>query len=189
MENLLNYLNAVYPMSEGLQDHLRKVVGFRTVKKREFLLKPGQRSRHMYFIASGLFRGYYYKDGDEVCSWFHRTGDVITSVVSFYLRQPAYEYIQALSDCMVFMIGDEDLDYIFRTYLEYNYIARVETERYYVKSEERLVALRRTKAEDRFEYLLEHHPWLLDTVPDKYVASYLDMSRRTMSRLRSKYKK
>lgn len=182
MQEIFDRLEAIYPMSEGLKAYLVQVVQPVEVAKRKFLLEPGKVARHLYFIAAGQVRCYYIKDGDEVSTWFMGVGDVITSVLSFYRQRASFEYIQALEDCELYSISHDDLQYIYRNFLEFNFIARVLTEEYYMQSEERLFSIRRRTAKERYRYLVECWPKLLMKIPQKYIASYIDMGVRTMRR-------
>ena len=68
----------------------------------------------------------------------------------------------------------------------FNIVGRLVTEKYYVLSEERLLGIRNRKAKDRYEFLLKLHPDFLLRVPSQYIASYLDIDKATLSRLKSK---
>ena len=81
------------------------------------------------------------------------------------------------------------LQTLYKLYPELNYIARVITENYLVKSQERLFLLRRQTAEERYLYFTERYPTLLQKVPLKYIASYLGLTLETLSRIRNKIRK
>jgi CRP-like cAMP-binding protein len=182
MEKILAHLASIYPLSDALRDYLVQVVEFRTLKRKDLLLRPGEQARHIYFIKKGILRCYYIKDGDEVSTWFMAEGNVITSVLSFFPQRPGFEYIQALEDCELYGISWDDLQYIYRNFLEFNFISRVLTERYYMQSEERLYSIRRRTARERYNYLVERWPELVLRVKQRYIASYMDLGPGTMSR-------
>jgi CRP-like cAMP-binding protein len=150
------------------------------------LLKEGQVANYIYFIERGLVRSYYLKDGNEVCSWFMKEGDVIISVNSFFNRIPSYEYLQAIEDTTVYFIHYDQLQNIYKKFIEFNIVGRILTEKYYQLSEERLFLMRRQKASERYNHLLEHHPEILQRVPRTYIASYLGITLETLSRINKK---
>ncbi|RYZ91073.1 MAG: Crp/Fnr family transcriptional regulator [Proteobacteria bacterium] len=186
MELLLNYLNAIHPLSDGLVDHLRSILKTRDLQKKEFLLKAGHISRHICFIEQGLLRCFYLKEDHEVCSWFMKEGDVIISVESFYQQKASYESIQALEDCVLHYIDYNELQDIYRRFPEFNFVGRVLTERYYGLSEQRLYGIRMQRSQERYDYLMEHHPELVLRVPAKYLASYLGITEVTMSKVKAR---
>ena len=186
MMEVLHYLESIYPMSDGLKEHLAVTLKEKQLAKKEYLLRAGQVSRRICFIAHGLLRCFYIKEDQEVSSWFMKEGDVIVSVESFFGQSESYEAIQALEDSLLYYITYDELEDIYRHFPEFNFIGRVLLEKYYTLSEQRLYSLRMQRSRERYEYLLEHHPELVLRVPLKYLASYLGIQEETLSRIRSK---
>lgn len=172
-------------MSKPLIEHLEGILKHIEVPKKGYLLKEGKVCENVWFIEKGLARCYYTKDGEEISSWFMKEGDVIFSVKSFYNQEPSYENIQVLEDSSLYFISYKELQQIYNTFLEFNFIRGVLTERYYMLSDERTFTIRMQKAHERYAHLVEHHPDLTQRVPAKYVASYLGISEETLSRIRS----
>jgi CRP-like cAMP-binding protein len=150
------------------------------------LLRDGQTCNYIWVVITGLLRMYYIKDGDEVCSRFMEQTHMAMSIKSFYSRQPGYEYIETLEPCVLARIHKDELEKIYREYDEFNYIARVITEQYFIRSEERLFLLRKKSAEERYLYFLETYPQMVQRVPLTYIASYLGLTLETLSRIRKK---
>lgn len=186
MKTLLHSLHSMHPMSEGLTDYLSKTLKEKSVDKRAFLFTAGKVADQIYFIRNGLLRGFYKKDDTEVSTWFMKEGEVCISVESFFQQQPSNDFIQALEPASVWYITYNELQHIYKTYQEFNFISRVFMERYYRLSEERLYMLRMHSGRQRYDYLLEHYPDLVRRVPQKYLASYLDLTEVALSQIRSK---
>lgn len=134
-------------------------------------------------------RSYHVKSGTEINSWFMKEMDVVISVKSFYEQQPSVESIQALEDSTVAYIDYNELQFIYHNFLEFNFIGRVLTEKYYTQSEERLFSMRKQKGIERYKYLMDHHSELVLRVSSKHLASYLGVSIETLSRLKSQSRK
>ena len=186
METLLKYLHSIYPLSEESLAYVGTILKIKQVPKKTYLLKAGQVCRNIYFIEQGLVRCFYLKGDQEVCFWFMKEGDVIASVESFFQQKPSYECIQALEDCTLYYLEYKELEYIYRHYLEFNFIGRVLAQKYYMLSEQCLYSLRMQRSQERYDYLMEHFPYLILRVPAKYLASYLGITEVTMSRLKSR---
>ena len=172
-----------------LSDHLSQVLKSRTVLKKEFLLRAGHVSQDIYFIEQGLFRCFYKKNDVEVSSWFMKEGDVIISVESFFDQIESKESIQALEESVVYFITFRELDFIYKTFTEFNYNGRVLVQAYYKQSEQRLYSLRMHRAYDRYAFLLQNYPELIQRVPAKYIASYLGIEETTLSKIKKTKKK
>jgi CRP-like cAMP-binding protein len=115
-----------------------------------------------------------------------KEGDVIVSVESFFNQSPSYESIQAIEDTEVYCISHQQLEFIYKKFPEFNFVARVLLQKYYTLSEQRLFSLRMQKSQERYDYLLEHHPELVLRVPAKYLGSYLGITEWHFSHIRGK---
>lgn len=186
MEALINYLNSIHPLTEEGINTFSGLLKVKELEKKDFLLKAGHICQNIYFIAQGLLRCYYIKGDHEVCSWFMKEGDIIISVESFFLQKSSYEYIQALEDCVLYYMHYKDLQTVYKQHPEFNFVGRVLTEKYYILSEQRLYSLRMQRSQERYDYLLEHHPELILRVPAKHLSSYLGITEVTMSKIRAR---
>ncbi|HZE86158.1 MAG TPA: Crp/Fnr family transcriptional regulator [Puia sp.] len=186
MNKLVQYLHSIHPLSSGLREHLYSVVKTTDVRRRERLLKIGEVCTHIHFIEKGLFRCYYESDSGEVCAWFMKEGDVIVSVGSFFSQAPSYQAILAMEESIVHSITYEELQRIYKRFPEFNLIGRLITEKYYDLCEDRLYSLRMKKAAERYHYFLEGQPEMARRIPATYIASYLGITRETLSRIKKK---
>jgi CRP/FNR family transcriptional regulator, anaerobic regulatory protein len=187
MEQLIQFLNSIYPLSEALAAYLLKNLKTKELAKKDFLLKKGHVCKDICFIEKGMLRCYYMIDDKEVSSWFMKEGDVIVSVESFFRQTISYESIQALEDCTVHYITFNELQFIYRNFIEFNFISRVLLEHYYTLSEQRLYAIRMQRSHERYAYLMQHNAELIQRVPSKYLASYLGITDVTLSNIKSQY--
>lgn len=183
---LVNYLNTVYPLSEALKERLSSIIQTKEIPKKTFLLKEGEISNYIYFIEKGFIRSYYVKEGKEITAWFMGDNDFIISVDSFYKRCKSYEYIETIEDSLVHFIHYDELEKLYKDFLEFNVIGRILTTHYYILSEERVYSMRKQTAEERYDFLTEKHSEILLRAPLTQIASYLGISLETLSRVRSK---
>ncbi len=186
MPDLLAALESIGPLSPALRAALTQAVRREERPARHLLLQPGQVARRVYFIESGLVRGYVLHAGREVSSWFMREGDFVISIVSFLTQAPSTEYLELLETSVVHAISHEQLHALYRAFPEFNLFGRVLTERYYVLSEQRAHQLRVLPAAARYEQLLAEFPAVFQRVAGKHIASYLGVAAETLSRLRGR---
>jgi len=171
-------------MSFGLREHIANTLKSKAFTRKDYLLKAGHVCRNIYFIERGLCRCFYMKNDIEVCSWFMQEGDVIVSVESFFDQVDSYESIQALEDTTVHYISFQDLEFIYKNFIEFNFIGRVLLQKYYKMSEQRLHSMRMQSAAERYQYLLRHYPEIVLRVPASDIASYLGITKETLSRIK-----
>jgi CRP/FNR family transcriptional regulator, anaerobic regulatory protein len=185
MDTLLHYLHSIYPLSPELREHLSGILKVKQLSRKDYLLRAGHISHLTCFVGQGLLRCFYHLEDQEVSAWFMKEGDVIVSVESFFHQTPSKESIQAMEDCVLYYITYEELQFLYRHFMEFNFIGRVLTERYYILSEQRLYYLRMQRGKERFDYLRAYHSELLGRVPDKHLASYLGISDVYLSQLKN----
>jgi len=183
-KQMLEFLNAIYPMSAGLQEDIMDQIQFISLRKRQVLLKKGEVCRNIYFVAKGLLRLYYYTEdgGPQVSAWFMRETDVCVSVHSFYSQVKSYEYIRAEEPCELIYISYDQLEALYRKYLEFNFIGRVLTIKYMIDLHWQLRDIRYLKTDKRYNSLLNRDRALIQRIPAKYIASFLSMLPTSLSR-------
>jgi CRP-like cAMP-binding protein len=185
MEELLLFLNSIHPLNPNTQDYLIEKLKWIEVPKKNFILKEGHICFNIYFINTGLLRCFYTKEDKEISSWFMKEGDVIISVESFFNQLESKENIQALEDCLLFYVSYDELQYAYKNFPDFNTIGRILTQKYYQLSEQRLYSLRMQRAVERYLFLVDHFPQIIQRVPLKYIASYLGITEETLSRIRA----
>jgi len=189
MTGLFSYLHSISPLSETLRQHLQQIVKRKELARKEHLLQAGQVCKSIWFIERGLLRCYTARESGEVCSWFMKEGDVCMSVESFFLQQSSLENIQAMENTELYSIEFEELQQIYREFPAFNITGRVLLEKYYLLSEQRLTAMRSRRAPERYRWLGEHSPELLQRVPAKYLASYLGITEVMLSNIKGRRSK
>ncbi len=113
-----------------------------------------------------------------------KEGDVIISVESFFNQIPSHENIQALEDSILYYIEYNELQFLYHEHPEFNFVGRKLVEKYYQLSEKRLLSLRMQKAAQRYSFVMDNFPQIIQRVPSKYIASYLGITEETLSRIR-----
>jgi len=108
----------------------------------------------------------------------------ITAYSSFIRDQETFENIQALSKVETFLIRKKDVKKLIESSSAWLAFSNHFAEQSYVLMENRLLALQMKSAEQRYKSLLNNAPKYLEKVPLKYIASYLGISPRHLSRLR-----
>ena len=186
MDVVVQFLRSIHPLSPELEEHLAQTLKHRELSKKQYLLRASHVCRNICFIKQGILRCFYIKDQHEICSWFMKEGDVIVSVESFFQQKASYESIQAIEPCEVYCIEHSQLEYIYRHFPEFNFVARVLLQKYYMLSEQRLYSLRMQRSQERYDYLMNNHPDLILRVPAKYLASYLGITEVTLSKIKGR---
>jgi CRP-like cAMP-binding protein len=183
--HLFATLNGINILSIDLQKRISEMLIEECFKKRALLLKEGMVAQRIYFIKKGFVRAYYTRNDQQFTSWFMGQGDIIISVYSFFSRKPSFENIEVLDDCVVQSINWDQLQQLYREFVSFNISGRIITEQYYMKSEERAIALQTLTARQRYEKLLNDYPQIIQHATLGQIATYLGIKQETLSRIRA----
>jgi len=189
IDDVLEQLRSIHSFEPELDDYFRKIIEFKNLKKKAFLLTPDAICRHLYFIKKGLLRTYYLKeDGVDVTSGLYKEGDFVVSVHSFYSQTPSAEYIQALEATEVYFISYSQLEDIYGRYPEFRFVRLQLTIRYLIDYSSQMQLIRAVSGPEKIKALREKYPDLLNRVPQKYLSSYVDLTPETFSELKKRLK-
>jgi CRP/FNR family transcriptional regulator, anaerobic regulatory protein len=190
METLLYIVSQTIAVSPALREAILDSLKYETFKRKSLLLSPEMVSNKIYFVEQGLARGFYLKESPkdlkDITTWVMKENEFIISIVSFYSRQPSYEYIEALEDITAWSISYERIEQLYQTFPEFNAVGRILTEKYYVQSERRSYYLRTQTAEEGLRSLLADFPTIFSRVKHQHVASLLGITPETLSRVMTK---
>jgi CRP-like cAMP-binding protein len=185
--DLLLVMGAIVPLPEPFQQRITQQLITEEFPKGHKLLSPVETCRRIYFIKKGLARSYHIdNEGRELTTWLMGTGDLMISIYSFFTQRPAQEYIEVLQDSILQSVTWNQLQSYYADFSQGNLIGRIVTEKYYIESEERALFLRTQSPEERYQALINKHPDIFQLTTITNIASYLCMTRETLSRLRSK---
>jgi len=182
---LFQLLNSIHILSPELQTAISDLLIEEHFKKKTLILKQGQVSQRIYFISEGFVRAYYDKSDETFTNWFMGQGDIIISVYSFFSRRPSFESIEVLEDCTLQSISWDQLQYLYKTFPEFNINGRIITEQYYIRSEERAIDLQTLTAKQRYEKMISSYPDILQKASLGQIATYLGIKQETLSRIRA----
>jgi CRP-like cAMP-binding protein len=185
MSNLVETLSKFDFLSEKNLSQFLDLTQEKKLKKGSFLVKAGDTSQCLAFLERGTMRSYYTKNEKDITISFSLEGDFITSMSSFIQQRPSYEYIEALEICTLKSINYQELMGLLKREKELSEVYRQILESYYVQLEEQLIFSKFKSAKERYLDLMEKQPQIIQKAAIGQIASYLDMSIETLSRIRS----
>ncbi|GAB3913517.1 Crp/Fnr family transcriptional regulator [Larkinella knui] len=180
----LDTLLEICPINEETKSLLYPYLNSQKLPKGTHLLSIGEISDKVFYIGKGLIRSYYFLDEKEVTGWIAAEGEFVSSIYSFLREKPSFENIELLEDSQLLFISYSDLQQLYYTHPIANRIGRILSEKYLLISDERIRSLRMLKAEERYYRFCLQYPSICTRAPLKHIASYLGLSRFTLSRLR-----
>jgi CRP-like cAMP-binding protein len=170
--------------TEGAFELAKPYLQEQTINKGEHILRQGSKCHDIHFVISGMFKVYYLRDGVSVTSCFCKEGRFTTSYRSLISSQPSELNIQATEPAETVRIAYEDLKKLYSQDLFWQQIGRLITEQEYLVTECYTRLINDTSAKQRYLNVLENEPDLLQRVSLADLASYLQVTPETISRIR-----
>ncbi|CAL2091658.1 Crp/Fnr family transcriptional regulator [Tenacibaculum sp. 190524A05c] len=158
---------------------------YRKISKGDFFAQSGKVSREVGFINHGILRSFYLSSAEEDVTYcFRFTGSFCSAYSSFITGKPSIESLQAITDVEVMVWTKEQLVQLEKESPNWTMLLKILTEYEYFELERRVFMLQREPAEKKYLDLMEHQPELIKEIPLNYLASYLGITQRHLSRIR-----
>lgn len=168
-----------------VQNEIVPHLSHEVLKRNHILLKEKQHHDFAYYVLEGAVRSYYLKDGIEVNTWFAFENEMVGSLRN-YRNLPSRETFELVEDSKLIVINMHSLKSSIQSNIYINRFISSIIEEYALFLEDRIYFSQYMSSLERYNFLLEHEPRILQRIPLTYIASYLGISRETLSRLRSK---
>ena len=162
---------------------------FKTIKKKknDILLSNGKNSQASYFVKKGCLRLFYInEEGKDVTRYIAFENQFATELVSFITKEPAQETIQVVENSELLYITHDDFRHLMTIVPKWKDFYSIYLEKAYVNNSKRLISFTTLDASERYKQLFKINPNIVKRLPNKIVASYINISQETLSRIKSK---
>lgn len=183
--HFFSYLKKFIPLAEEeFEKFIKPYLIERSFDKREILLKAGEVEEYLNFIVRGLVRKYYLNHKEEINTQIAHEGHLIHAQESFHSRTPSDYFVEAIEPVILISISFSDLEKIYSHDAKLERLGRkVITYTMVQKDRWQMQSIKLTPRE-RFLLFVQHHPDLLQRVPQKQLASFLNIQPETFSRFK-----
>ncbi|NMH85915.1 Crp/Fnr family transcriptional regulator [Flavivirga algicola] len=181
--SFLKILSSIGSFSKEEQQLLKQELQLKELKKDDILLNEGDICSSACFVVSGSFYQYY-TDTDLNIHIIDLSveNDWALNHKSFSSRQPSKHIIQAFEDSIIYKLSIESAHKLIgksQTFLQLMRILEESTTRVSFFDNN-------YTPDEKYAYILENKPELLQTFPQKLIASYLKITPETLSRVRKR---
>ena len=174
-----------YPLSRESVHALAEIVVCKKYRKGEIVLKEGEVCKAMLFIEKGLLRQFYYKYDKDLTEHIGYENGMIICIESYFKQEPTRLMVETLESSVVWEIPKNQVEELASKYNDIEQLYRKFIEHSLIESQVKADTLRFEPAHERYNQLLRLHPEILKRAPLVYIASLLQMTPETLSRVRS----
>ncbi len=184
-EQLLKLISQNATISDTDTDLCRQYFEPVLLPKNRIIEEENKIPKYLYFVISGFVRLFHYNDnGDEVTTHINCPPGFITSYTNFINQSKSNENLECITACELLRITKTNLDLLTRqstAFKDFSFFVFQESLSYNDNRSKELATL---TAEQRYLKLIQNYPHILQNVPLQYIASFLGMNPKSLSRIR-----
>ena len=172
-------------MTHDELDVLESVLVPMRFAKGEMILREGETCRNIYYIERGLVRQFYFKHDKQITEHLGVDRSIFMCIESLFREEPTKLQIEALEPCIIYALPKQKLEQVALHNVNIQILYRKILEESLIISQIHADLVRFETAQERYRKLCKLTPHVVLRAPLVYVASYLQMTPETLSRVRS----
>ena len=184
LELLRQYISGYVTLTNEEFAFLADALVIRSFDKKQQLLQVGEVENYLNFLVKGLARMYFLRGKTEVITNIAREGEFLSASASFLSGAPSSYFVETLEPTTFLSITRQQLEKLYRESSRIERLGRLMTTHFVLQKEAWELECMRLDTRERFLRFVEGNPELMQRVPQKYLASYLNMKPETFSRLK-----
>lgn len=181
---LQDYLARFIELTDEELEFLTSIAEVRTFDKKVRLIDQGDHEDYFNFILKGLARKFFYREDEEIITQLAKEGELINSSVSFLSGEKSLYIVETIEPTTFLSFSRENIDKLYETDKKWQRLGRLIITDLFLQKElwdlERILY----NTQERFVRFLSSNSNLFQRVPQKYLASYLNIQPETFSRLK-----
>jgi CRP-like cAMP-binding protein len=181
---ILKYLERFMPLTVKEAEDLFQYCEIRQFDKKTVLVKEGEIDNYLNMVLKGLVRKFVRVGKNDVTLQLATEGHVIQSEISFLARQPSPVIIETLEPTVLISIRHDQMEIALEKFSQGERLGRLILTGMFIKKDENEYNRASKSVREFFFEYLDKNPHMLQRVPQKYLASYLNIKPETFSRLK-----
>lgn len=182
MEGLYDYIKQFAVLDRQEFDLLAQMLEVKRFDKKTVITQLGETENYLYFVSSGLVRKYFVHGKKEIITQLACEQDLVSSSVSFLSRKPSCYILETLESSLLLGLSFDNMEKIYQMGPRMNRLGRLIIIDWLVQKEAWEHERIKQNPRERFVNFIRQNSELVQRVPQKHLASYLNMKPETFSR-------
>lgn len=153
--------------------------------KGEMILSEGEVCDRIYYIERGLIRQFYFKNGKQITEHLGEDHTIVMCIESLFREEPTRLQIEALEPTLAYALPKQKLEQVALHNVNIQILYRKILEESLIISQVHADLVRFETAQARYRKMCKLNPQVVLRAPLVYIASYLQMTPETLSRVRA----
>lgn len=172
-------------MTHDELDILESIIVSKKYAKGEMILREGDICEDISYIDRGLVRQFYFKNDKELTEHIGSDGEIFMCIESLFREEPTHLQVEALEPCIIYCLPKHRLEQVALHNVNIQILYRKILEESLIISQVHADLVRFESAQSRYQKLCKLKPQVVLRAPLVYIASYLQMTPETLSRVRA----
>ncbi|HUQ64886.1 MAG TPA: Crp/Fnr family transcriptional regulator [Flavitalea sp.] len=181
---LKDYLARFIELTEEEIEQLTTLAEVRTYDKKVKLIDQGEYENHFNFIIRGLARKYFLREDEEIITQLAKEGEIINSSVSFLSGERSLYIVETIEPTTFLSFSRDSIEKLYAADKKWQRLGRLIITDLFLQKENWDLERILYSTQERFVRFLSTNSNLFQRVPQKYLASYLNIQPETFSRLK-----
>ncbi len=186
---LYDFFSLSAPVSRELFEEIKPFLKKRIYLKGASILRSGEIETRSNIVIKGIVHQFVYDDDIPVTTNITPKGLAFNSLKSYIEGSPSLEIQEAVTDVELLSIEKQDMEELAQKNHQFSYLMYKIHESILLDRENRMFLLQYRSPAKRFRLfhdIVIRSNWILEGTPDKYIASYLNMTPQQYSREKNK---
>jgi len=184
IEKVYQYFNGFVPLTHEEFEQILPYFEFREFGKKQLVVKLGEIDEYFNIILNGLVRKYTIVGKKDVTLQLSIEGQMIHSEISFNTQTPSNTIVEPIEPTLLLSMSYKNLQIVYNKFPKIEKLGRLVITYMFIKKDFRDFSQLKKTTRQRFLDYMKSHPDMLQRVPQKYLASYLNIKPETFSRLK-----
>lgn len=178
-------ITSIVPLGEGDFTYFKSLFTLKKFRKKQYFLQEGDVCKYQAFVVKGLLRSYTVDEkGNEHILQFASEGWWVADLSSYLTGEPSSLHIEALEDVELLLISKPLWEQGMREMPSLEHYFRIIIQNHLVATQKRLLQSLAETAGEKYKRFLQTYPDCVQRLPQHQIASYLGITRETLSRVR-----
>jgi len=184
-ELLYKKINSIIPITEEELNSCKDLFVLKKLRKRQFLLQEGNVCKYQAFVEKGMLRSYTVDEkGTEHILQFASEGWWMADLSSYLTGEPSLFNIEAVEDAELLLLTKPSWEKLMAIIPKSEHYFRILIQNNLIATQKRLMQSLVETAEEKYKKFAQTYPECIQRLPQHMIASYLGLSRETLSRMR-----
>jgi CRP-like cAMP-binding protein len=185
MKSLASIINQFVEVNEQEMAHFIAQWETKQVEKNDILIKANVQNNNLFLVNQGVMAFQNVALKHRKTTWLAFEGEFATDTFSFFGNQKAKHEMRAITDGEVMFISKENLELLYAKNSIWERWSRLLLEKYLLNIMERTHLLQFMEVRERYQYITQKRPNIVNEISLGELSSYLNCSQETLSRIRA----